>query len=225
MQRIEAAAERVYVMSVAVHDTTESLAAALERTIDAIAGNTVTLRQLLALIGEQGLLFVCALLTIPFLIPVSIPGVSTVFGLAIILVSIGVTLNRVPWLPRRLLDRPLETARLVPTLRRGVEMVERFDRFTRPRFLRLTDGALMNRVNGLALLFGGVLLLFPLGLIPLSNTLPALAILCLAVGILQRDGLFVLLGYSLLGVTVLYFLGLALAAIFAGQGVSTLVGS
>lgn len=104
-------------------------------------------------------------------------------------------------------------------------MVERFDRFTRPRFLRLTDGALMNRVNGLALLFGGVLLLFPLGLIPLSNTLPALAILCLAVGILQRDGLFVLLGYSLLGVTVLYFLGLALAAIFAGQGVSTLVGS
>ena len=45
------------------------------------------------------MLLVCVFLTLPFLLPVSIPGVSTVFGLAIILIGVGVTLNRVPWLP------------------------------------------------------------------------------------------------------------------------------
>ena len=210
-------------MSVEFRDTTEGLSAALFDTIDSIQGSTITLRQLFALIGEQGLLFLCALLTIPFLIPVSIPGVSTVFGVAIILIAIGITLNRIPWLPRQLMDRPLQTEKLVPTLAKGATMVARIDRVIRPRLLNLTHGAVMNRLNGLALVFGGVLLIFPLGLIPFSNTLPAFAILFLAVGILQRDGLFVLLGYVMQVATVVYFGVLAAGALLAGQGLHSLI--
>ena len=210
-------------MSVEFRDTTEGLSAALFDTIDSIEGSTITLRQLFALIGEQGLLFLCALLTIPFLIPVSIPGVSTVFGVAIILIAIGITLNRIPWLPRQLMDRPLQTEKLVPTLAKGATMVARIDRVIRPRLLNLTHGAVMNRLNGLALVFGGVLLIFPLGLIPFSNTLPAFAILFLAVGILQRDGLFVLLGYVMQVATVVYFGVLAAGALLAGQGLNSLI--
>jgi hypothetical protein len=81
----------------------------------------------------------------------------------------------------------------------------------------------MNRLNGLGILFGGILLAAPLGLIPFSNTLPALAILCLAVGISQSDGVFVLSGYLLLAATVLYFTILALLAFAAGQGLSGLI--
>jgi len=210
-------------MSVEFRDTTEGLSAALFDTIDSIEGSTITLRQLFALIGEQGLLFLCALLTIPFLIPVSIPGVSTVFGVAIILIAIGITLNRIPWLPRQIMDRPLQTEKLVPTLAKGAAIVARIDRVIRPRLLKLTHGAVMNRLNGLALVFGGVLLIFPLGLIPFSNTLPAFAILFLAVGILQRDGLFVLLGYVLQVATVVYFGVLAAGALLAGQGLNALI--
>jgi hypothetical protein len=212
-------------MSVAFRDTSQGLSVALNQTIASIKGNTITLRDLFVLIGEQGLLFLCALLTIPFLIPVSIPGVSTVFGAAIILISIGITLNRLPWLPGRIMDRPLETEKLIPTLRKGSDMVARIDRWIRPRLPQLTSGAVMNRINGLAILFGGILLIFPLGLIPFSNTLPAFAILFLAVGILQRDGMFVLLGYVMLVATVIYFGALALGAIAAGQGISSLIGS
>lgn len=212
-------------MSVAFRDTSEGLSVALHRTIDSIQGSTITLRQLFMLIGEQGLLFLCALLTIPFLIPVSIPGVSTIFGAAIIFIAVGITLNRIPWLPRQVMDRPLETEKLIPTLQKGATMVGRIDRVIRPRLLKLTDGAVMNRLNGFALICGGLLLIFPLGLIPFSNTLPAFAILFMAVGILQRDGVFVLLGYVMLVVTLLYFGGLALAAVAAGNGISALIGS
>jgi hypothetical protein len=204
-------------------DTRQTLSETLLGIIDAINGETVTLRWFLEEIGEQGLLLLCILLTIPFLIPVSIPGVSTVFGAAIIMISVGITLNRIPWLPSFLLERTLDVGKLVPVLRKGAEIVHRMDRFVHPRLRALTNGAVMNRLNGLGILFGGVLLAAPLGLVPFSNTLPALAILCLAVGISQSDGAFVLAGYLLLAATVLYFTILALLAFAAGQGLTGLI--
>jgi hypothetical protein len=202
-------------------DHQQTLSETLLGIIDSIKGETVTLRWLLEEIGEQGLLILCALLTIPFLLPVSIPGVSTVFGAAIIMISIGITLNRLPWLPKALLDRTLDAGKLVPILRKGAQTVRRMDRIVHPRISILSTGAAMNRLNGLCMLFGGVLLALPLGLIPFSNTLPALAILCLAVGVSQNDGLFVLFGYLLLLATVVYFAVLGILAFAAGKGLTS----
>lgn len=47
----------------------------------------------------------------------------------------------------------------------------------RPRWLFLTRTVAGHIVHGLALVLAGVLLMFPLGLVPFSNTLPAVAIL------------------------------------------------
>ena len=207
-------------MSVEFSNARESLHGALTRAVDRIEGETITLRQLLELVGEHGLLFLCALLTIPFLIPVSIPGVSTVFGAAIILIAIGITMNRLPWLPSRIMDKELDAKRLTGILRRGIAIVARIEAYIRPRMEGLTEGAVMGRVNGLALIFGGVLLMAPLGLIPFSNTLPAFGILLLAVGMSQRDGLVVLAGYGMLVATVIYFGALAWAAYAAGRGLA-----
>lgn len=207
-------------MAVEFGDSQGSLSDTLTGMIASIRGNTITLRELMIEIGEQGFLLLCALLTLPFLIPVSIPGVSTVFGAAIILISLAITLNRMPWLPKRILDREIDTEKLVPTLRKGAALVSRLDRYVRPRLNFLTEGALMNRFNGLMIMAGGVLLMFPLGLIPLSNTLPGIAILLLSLGIIQRDGLMVAGGYFFLVATTVYFAVLGYAAFAAGQGLS-----
>ncbi len=132
-------------------DTSEKLSTTLEKLIGKLQGQTITLRELMEAIGEQGLLLICAIASLPFLIPVSIPGVSTVFGAAIILVSLAITLNRLPWLPAKILDRQMETAKLVPALQKGVAIVSRLDRFIRPRIPALTTGVIANRINGLAL--------------------------------------------------------------------------
>jgi hypothetical protein len=169
------------------------------------------------MIGEQGLLLFCVILTLPFLIPVSIPGVSTVFGLVIILIGISLVLNRLPWLPSRLMDRPISNEHLVPTLEKGVQFCQKIEHWMRPRLIRFTTGAVVNRLNGLALTASGVLLLFPLSFVPFSNTLPALAILFFALGMLQRDGYFIIAGYVALVATIAYFIGLALLVILGGQ--------
>lgn len=211
-------------MSPEFQDARESLYEALTRAIAQIDGPTVTLRRLLVLVGEHGMLFLCALLTIPFLIPVSIPGVSTVFGAAIILISLGITMNRLPWLPDRLMDRELDAVKLSGILRRGADVVAKVEAYIRPRMGGITDGAVAGRVNGLALIFSGVLLMAPLGLIPFSNTLPAFAILLLAVGMSQRDGLVVIAGYAMIVASVVYFGVLAYLAFIAGQGLAGLFG-
>lgn len=201
-------------------DTSENLSTVLQKLINRLSGKTITLRELMEAIGEQGLLLMCAIASLPFLIPVSIPGVSTVFGAAIIMISLAITLNRLPWLPRRILDKEMETARLVPALQKGVNIVSKLDRFIRPRMPAITTGLVMNRVNGLAIMAAGVLLMMPLGFIPFSNTLPGVAILLFSAGMIQRDGATVLGGYLFLVLTLVYFAALAYAAFWAGQGIS-----
>jgi len=206
-------------------DTKESLHHALTRAIDSIEGATITLRRLLELVGEHGLLFLCALLTIPFLIPVSIPGVSTVFGAGIILIAVGITANRLPWLPRRLMERELDAEKLSGILRRGVAVVARVEAYIRPRMQGITGSGVAARVNGMAIIFAGGLLMAPLGLIPFSNTLPAFAILLLAIGMSQRDGVVVLAGYAMIVATLVYFGALAWLAFAAGKGLAGFVAS
>jgi len=201
-------------------DTDRKTSELLEDIIHSIKDEHVTLRDLLAMMGESGLLLLCALLSLPFLFPVSIPGVSTVFGAGIVLISAAITFNRLPWLPQTLADRRLESGRLKPVLQRGVTMLRRFDRFFKPRLMGLASGAVVNRINGLVLMGAGLLLMAPLGLIPFSNTLPGIAILLLAAGISQRDGLVVLAGHVMVVLTIVYFAGLALLAYGAGQSFS-----
>lgn len=190
-------------------DTSRKTSEVLENVLNGIRAERITLRDLMAMIGEQGLLLLCALLSLPFLFPVSIPGVSTVFGAGIVLIAIAITINRLPWLPDFLANRELETEKLVPVLNRGINFLRRIDRFLKPRLPYLTTGLVANRLNGLALTFAGVLLMMPLSFIPFSNTLPGVAILLLSTGISQRDGLLVAGGYGLIGLTVVYFGGLA----------------
>jgi hypothetical protein len=209
--------------AVTLHDTTGKLSRLLLEVTGNLRSETVTLRELLGLIGEQGMLLACAFLTLPFLIPVSIPGVSTVFGLAIILLGVGVTLNRVPWLPKKILDRPLPTAPLHKALQAQARLVARAEKLVRPRVTALTATKALNVVHGLALLLGGLLLMAPLGLVPFSNTLPALAVLLFALGMLERDGLFIIGGYLMNVATIGYFSVLAVGAYKAGLGLSGLI--
>lgn len=203
--------------SIGFKDTTQKTSDVLQDMIRAMEGEHITLRDLLAKMGESGLLIICALISLPFLVPVSIPGVSTVFGAGIVLIGIAVTFNRLPWLPTKIADRQLNREKLVPVLERGVRILRKVDRFVKPRLLFLTRGPGMNRFNGLVLTAAGLLLMAPLGFIPFSNTFPGLAILFLSAGIAQRDGVMVLASYVMNVVTVLYFGALAYAAFFAGN--------
>jgi len=171
------------------------LSAALAETRRAVSGHQVTLRELLGHVGEQGLLVFCAILAMPFLLPVTLPFMSTALGLPMLLIGIAVVLNRVPWLPVRLLDHALPSTTVQHILERAARAADRFEHLVRPRLLALTDSALANSIHGVVLVIAVLVLMAPLPLVPFANTLPAISVILLCLGMAERDGAVILLGH------------------------------
>jgi len=192
------------------------ISAALGAAHAAVREPAVTLRELLALVGEQGLLVFCGVLAAPFLLPITVPGMSTVFGLPMLLIGFAVMASRVPWLPERLLDRaiPATTARTV--LQKACGWAERFEHVVRPRWLALSEGRAVNAVNGALIIIAVLLLMAPLPLIPFVNSLPALAVILLCFGMAERDGMVISAGYVTTALSAVYVGGLIVLALYAG---------
>lgn len=171
------------------------LSAALEATRSAVSGHRVTLRELLGLVGEQGLLVFCAILAMPFLLPVTLPFMSTALGAPMLLIGFAVVLNRVPWLPERLLDHALPSDTVQHVLERAAHTADRFEHLVRPRLLALTATPLANSANGLVLVIAVLVLMAPLPLVPFANTMPAVGVILLCLGMAERDGAVILLGH------------------------------
>lgn len=187
-------------------DAPDTLAEHIERVLTTLPEQDLTLHDIVEAVGPDSLMLLTIFLSLIFLVPVSIPGVSTAFGLAIVLIGLTRTFQRKPWLPQRIARRRLAAAPLRAGLQRATVWLHRIDRLSRPhRWPWLSSHGPATLCNNLALVFAGLLLMMPFGLIPFSNTLPALAVIFLSAGMMQRDGLALLLGYAAVVLTLLYF--------------------
>jgi hypothetical protein len=186
-----------------------SLGEQLAGIIERLPPDSLSLQELLDTFSDEGLLLLTILLTLIFMIPVSIPGVSTVFGISRLI-------GRPLWLPARLRQRALPADKLRPGLTAGLVWVRRLEKISRPhRIAALVDRRPMTLINDLAFILAALLLMVPFSLVPFSNTLPALALLLYAIGFIQRDGVAVLLGHLANIGTVVYF-----GALLGGGGLA-----
>lgn len=184
----------------------ESIGEKMQTIKDALPPDGVSLEDIRDLVGQDGFLILTAFLTIVFLVPVSIPGVSTVFGAAILLIGLCRLCGIKLWLPKQIAQKVLPTEKLRSALDQGSVWVHRLEKVSRPhRLSGLASGCFIEVFNNLALVMAAILLMAPFGLIPFSNTLPAVALLFFAIGFLERDGLFIVLGHATNLLTVLYF--------------------
>jgi hypothetical protein len=194
----------------------ESLGEKLETIIEQMSPTEVTLIEILDIIGNDSLMLITIFLSLVFLVPVSIPGVSTVFGSAILLIGFSLLLSRKLWLPKRISTRRISTDKLVVVLNRALLWFRRLERISHPHRLQwLTTGGKISLFNNLSFILAAVLLMMPFGFIPFSNTIPAIALILLSVGLMQKDGGFILLGYLANLATIIYF-----AALVAGGGLT-----
>src|SRR4051812_10891716 len=176
---------------------------------------SVTLREVIYILQGRAYMLLVLLLSLPFVTPIPVPGLSTPFGLAIALIALRLSLGQRPWLPMKLQRRKLP-AGFFQKLFSVAERVLRFlEKFLRPRLTYLTDTPLLAQLHALLMLIAALALLLPLP-IPFTNSFPAWTILLLAAGLLERDGLFILGGYLIFIAGVFYF-------IFLGEATATLL--
>jgi hypothetical protein len=193
-----------------------SLGEKLERVIANLPESEVTLIEIMDNIGHDSLMFLTIFLSLVFLVPVSIPGVSTVFGSAILLIGISRLINRKLWLPRKIANRTIASEKLAVVLNRALLWFRRLEKISRPyRFQLIASEGKAGLINKLSYILAAVLLMVPFGFIPFSNTLPAIALIFLAIGIMQKDGVSIFLGHLSNLVTIIYF-----SALIAGGGMT-----
>jgi hypothetical protein len=168
-----------------------------------VAERSVTIRELLYTLRGRAYLLLVILLTLPFLLPLPLPGLSTPFGLAIVLICARMALGQRPFLPKSIQRRKLPAGFIPRLLTLAAKIIGWLERILRPRWLVLTEHPLIRQLHALVMVGGASILLLPLP-IPLSNGLPAWSILLLACGLLERDGRAIVFGYFMLGLSVVY---------------------
>lgn len=173
-------------------EAAEPLSDLFVRLLDPARGKTIALREMLEALGERGFGALIVLLCVPNFLPFSIPGFSALTGLPIA-VMCGLLLAgiRKPWMPAALADRGVDRATYAGVVRRFLPYLRKAEGFVGPHYPALTS-PLGERFIGL---FGIPVALLLAAPIPFGNPPPAIALALLAIGILERDGRFVIAGY------------------------------
>jgi hypothetical protein len=180
-------------------------------------GRDVTLGSMVDALDERAFGLLILILAIPCLVP-GLPGAQLI-AVPIFLLAGQLALGRTEvWLPRRVLGATVRHSWLSATAGFARKRLRWTERLSRPRLRFLATG-LGERLVGLAIAIASITIM-----LPITNTIPSLAITVAAVGLLQRDGLFTLAGSALAAawVTALAVLsvGLMMGAGFAVQFVA-----
>jgi len=175
------------------------------------AEHSVQLHEVIAVLRGRAYLLLLVLLSLPFCTPIPLPGLSTPFGLVVAFIGLRLALGLKPWLPKKLLNTPLPPGFFAKLIRFTQKLVRIFEKLLRPRWLTLTSTVALWRLHAFAIFLAGLALLLPLP-IPFTNTFPAWAVLLIACGMLERDGLFVLSGHVVFAAGVAYFIVLGESA-------------
>ncbi len=157
-------------------------------------GRGMTVWEIEKQLKGRGVAVLVVLMAAPFVLPL-LPGASTPFGMAILFLGVRIALRREPWLPRFIRQRHLSPSVLKRVINGGIKVAERMERVVKPR-MKFLQQTRMIQLIGVSLAAGGLFLALPLP-VPFSNTLPAFSIVLLAAGMMERDGLLVVIGHGL----------------------------
>jgi hypothetical protein len=153
------------------------------------ARERVSLAWLVEQLGDRGFGILLCLWALPCAIP--IPGISTPFGLLIMVTSAQMAAGQhKPWLPAFVLKQTMERSAFRRMVDRAVPRIVRFERFCKPRLAVAARGP-WERALGVFIFILGVVLTLPIWG---GNLLPALAIIIMALGLIEQDGLAVAAG-------------------------------
>jgi hypothetical protein len=175
---------------------------------------SIPIRKILEILSGKGRLLILILLTLPFCLPLPLPGMSVPFGLLIAFFGVRMTLGKGIWLPKRIVSKKIKTHLLKKIVTKTLWLMKKMQVLTHPRLYWMCFNPVMKVVNGIVIAILGLALAIPFP-IPFSNITAAWAIFILCFGLMEDDGLFILIGYLLLLVTLVIYtiIGTSISAI------------
>lgn len=197
------------------HDNGEhsSLSETLRQLLETKDHDGLAISNLTQAVGDKGFGLVLMVLALPSALPVPAPGYSTPFGIAIALLAIQMIRgNHSVWLPQKVSKLRIKPSLAHKMLGAASAFLRKIEFLIRPRhrWIRTQFGQ-----AGLAtvIIIMACLMMLP---IPLTNTLPAMVIFLIGIGLSEEDGLLALGAFAIGCVAVLFYAGIIY--IFLTQG-------
>ena len=151
----------------------------------------VSVRDIIDALDSRSFGLAVLLFALPSVVPMP-PGVPTVVGIILLIVSIQMAVGREElWLPGILSKREFDRKSLVKAFEGLAPKLGIIEKVMKPRLLFMT-GRVGSILVGIIVLIMAVVLILPLP--PGGNFPPALACAVLGLGLAQRDGALILIG-------------------------------
>ncbi len=164
---------------------------------------TVTLKELIDTMSGEGVQVLIIILLAPFLIPASIPGSSTPFGILIILLELAFLSNKKLYLPDFIGKYELSKESVLKLFEILEKALGYLEKISKPRG-KLSSKRFILQFNAVINIILAFFLFLPLP-IPFTDFIPAVSMLMLAVSTLEHDSYLMVLGYAATIFTILYF--------------------
>lgn len=185
----------------------EALAILLEKTRE----KSLTIKEIVETLSGKGRSLILIFLSLPFCLPVQIPAISLPFGLIIALIGLRSSVSKHIWLPQFLLSKKVSAISIQKIIDKSLRFIKKMKCLVHSRLNWVCHNSVAHIINGLVIFFLGIFLALPLP-IPFTNLAAAWSIFFIALGLLEDDGVFVLIGYlgAILTLTFLIILGFSI---------------
>ncbi|MEH6648154.1 exopolysaccharide biosynthesis protein [Sulfitobacter sp.] len=160
------------------------------REFDQSPAERISLGDMITALGDRSFVPLMILLALPNVF-FFVPGSSVITGLPLLFIAFQLVIGRpVVWLPKVLNERSIEHGVFSRVFSRAVPWIEWVERLARPRYWPFSR-VVAERIVGLTSLVMAIFMFLP---IPFANSLPAVSVITMALGLGQRDGLWLASG-------------------------------
>jgi hypothetical protein len=155
----------------------------------------ISVAEILHILSGKGKPLILIFLALPFCQPIPLPGVSIPFGIVIAIIGFHMLFSDRVWAPKFIMEKKISHRTLNKIIPKGLWLIDKINHFSHSRITWLCYPRICHILNGLLIAFWGLFLALPVP-IPVTNLVAGWSILLLSLGMLENDGLFVLIVYT-----------------------------
>ena len=165
---------------------------------------------ILDVLETRGMAFLLFVFALPAALPIPGLGINTIIATPLFFLTVQQMLgHKSVWLPKKIKGKCFSRSFFDKMIDKAIPLIKKVEWFLRPRFTFMTEG-FSTKIVGLIGLIMAASITIPL---PFTNTVPAMGIALMALGVVMCDGIAVLAG-AILG--LIWVSGLVYISIFLG---------
>ena len=176
----------------------------LNELLDLSQKESISIRMLIHFLEGRGQAALLILISLPFCLPIQIPGLSLPFGILLAFIGLRIAFGHRVWIPNAILERKITHKTLKRIVHYTTKLIQKLRGFSYTRWSWLVQTPSLHILHGLTIAVLALLLAIPLP-IPFTNMACAIPIVIFGIALLDDDGILIIVAYVLTLLTLTAF--------------------